>query len=97
MPCLSGVSEADERSRSLRKSFGKPLLEPVEGSGSIARSDPVVEGCASGGRLLGTDAVPASEAGAPLHDHWAIAITALRTQRTHQIEARVIMIRITRR
>jgi hypothetical protein len=48
-----------------------------------------VEGCASGGRLLGTDAAPASEAGAPLHDHWAIAITALRTCRTHQIEARL--------
>ena len=55
----------------------------------MGRSDPVVEGCASGGRLLGTGAAPASEAGAPLHDHHAIAITALRTQRTHQIEARL--------
>ncbi len=44
----------------------------------MGRSDPDVEGCASGARLLGTDAAPASEAAAPLHDHWAIAITALR-------------------
>ena len=59
----------------------------------MGRSDPVVEGCASGGRLLGTDAAPASEAGAPLH-HWAIAITALRTQGTRQIEARLAAGRI---